>query len=96
MRERLNPRGRTGVSSICIPGSKTGPLPAPAPQRRFGERALVAILTVQPDSGMLWSMKTLLQDGLQGYMRAPPEKRLLINCLSSFCAEIASRRIWMR
>ncbi len=28
---------------------------------------------------MLWSMKTLPQDGLQGYMPAPPEKRLLIN-----------------
>jgi len=28
---------------------------------------------------VLWSMKTLLQDGLQGYMPGSPEKRLLFN-----------------
>ncbi len=71
------------MSSICIPGSKTGPRPLPSLPRLFEKRASAPILTVQPDSGMLWSMKTLLQDGLQGYMPAPPEKRLLINGRSS-------------
>jgi hypothetical protein len=67
------------MSLICTPDSKTGPPPAPAPQRRFGEPALVTILTTQPDSAILCPMKALLQDGLQAHMPAPPEKRLLIN-----------------
>lgn len=79
MRERLSPRGGTGVSLICAPDSKTTPRPLPSLPRRVEKCDSDTILTVQPDPGMLWSMKTLLQDGLQGHMPAPPEKRLLIN-----------------
>ena len=67
------------MSLICTPDSKTGQPPAPAPQRQFGEPALVTILTRQPDSAILCPMTALLQAGLPGYMPAPPEKRLLIN-----------------
>jgi len=35
-------------------------------------------------------MKTLLQDGLQAHMPAPPEKRLLINLLKKLIAESTS------
>ena len=67
------------MSLICTPDSKTRPCPLPSLPRRVEKCDSAPILTAQPDSGMLWSMKTLLQVGLQVHMPATPEKRLLIN-----------------
>ena len=58
-------------------GANTNPLEREEPQPLSA-----TILTVQTGSGMLWSMTTLLQAGLQECMPDAPEERLLINLKS--------------